>query len=280
MTENSKLMIAVAPNGARKSKSDHPALPITPQEMAETAATCLEAGAAMLHLHVRDDAGGHSLDVDRYRASTQAVRAAVGDNLIIQITTEAVGIYQPQQQRELVRQLRPEAVSLALRELCPQGYDEKTAADFFSWVDRERIIPQYILYTVADVLQFSDMRQRGIIPGANPSVLLVLGKYNNATQSRASDLLPLLRAFKNDHSLNWWICAFGASESQCMLTAAGLGGHCRVGFENNTLLENGEEAASNGALVAQIAGNAHLVGRTPATAEEARSLLTSGSAAR
>ena len=55
-------LIMVAPNGARKTKADHPALPITPAELAATASACLEAGAAAIHLHVRDRDGGHTLE--------------------------------------------------------------------------------------------------------------------------------------------------------------------------------------------------------------------------
>ena len=67
------------------------ALPITPDEIAREAARCAEAGASLLHLHVRDDEGRHSLDAGRYRETIAAVRQSVGDALVIQITTEAVG---------------------------------------------------------------------------------------------------------------------------------------------------------------------------------------------
>ena len=66
MSHNDVVMIAVAPNGARKTQQDHPQLPISPKEIAHTAAACLDAGACMLHLHVRDENLGHSLDAQRY----------------------------------------------------------------------------------------------------------------------------------------------------------------------------------------------------------------------
>ena len=115
------MMVAVAPNGARKQKVDHRALPITPAELAATAAECQDAGASMIHLHVRDDRGGHLLDAQAYRAATAAVRDAVGPDMIIQVTTEAVGIYSVDEQIAVVQELKPEAVSLAVRELCPRG---------------------------------------------------------------------------------------------------------------------------------------------------------------
>jgi uncharacterized protein (DUF849 family) len=113
------LIITVAPNGARKTKRDHPALPITPAEIAREARLALEAGAAMLHLHVRDVEGGHTLDADAYRAAMAAVGGEVGQRMVVQVTTEAVGRFTPEAQMAAVRALKPEAVSLAVRELIP-----------------------------------------------------------------------------------------------------------------------------------------------------------------
>ena len=92
------MVIGVAPTGARKSKADHPALPITPREIADTAAACREAGAALLHLHVRDPDGRHSLDAGAYREAIEAVRHAVGDDLVIQVTSESGGRYAADEQ--------------------------------------------------------------------------------------------------------------------------------------------------------------------------------------
>ena len=89
------LVIAVAPNGARRGKADHPRLPLTLDEIAHEAARCREAGAAMLHLHVRDAEGRHVLDAGLYRETIAAVRCAAGADFLIQITTEAVGRYAP-----------------------------------------------------------------------------------------------------------------------------------------------------------------------------------------
>ena len=141
MTDLKPIMIAVAPNGARKQKTDHAALPIEPAELAEAAVQCRDAGACMVHLHVRDAQGGHSLDVQAYQLATAAVRDAVGPEMIIQVTTEAVGIYSVDQQILMVQELKPEAVSLAVRELCAGPADEVRAAAFFAWLQRENISP-------------------------------------------------------------------------------------------------------------------------------------------
>jgi len=267
MTQAQPLIVTVAPNGARKSRSDHPAIPLSPLELADSAQQCLEAGAVMIHLHVRGEHNEHSLDVGRYREAISAIRARVGSGLIIQATSEAVGVYTPVQQMAMVRELKPEAVSLAVRELCPADEAVGEAARFFKWLRREKISPQYILYSVADVLHFQALRERGVIPGDCPSVLFVLGSYGGGSSS-PDQLQPLLRAM--DQSVVWSVCAFGAGEADCMACAAERGGHCRVGFENNMHMASGEVAPDNAALIVQL-GNT--VNRKFATVDEARELL-------
>ena len=72
-------IIMCAPNGARKNKTDHPALPISDSELADCAESILGEGASIIHLHVRDDSGGHTLDVDRYRSAINAIRQRIGN---------------------------------------------------------------------------------------------------------------------------------------------------------------------------------------------------------
>jgi len=271
MPSNHPLMIAVAPNGARKQQSDHPRLPITPREIAHTAAACVEAGACMLHLHVRDADNRHSLDATRYREAIAAIRREVGEEIIIQITTEAVGSYTREEQMRAVIEVRPEAVSLAIRELCPPGIDAAGAAEFFTFLQREKIQPQYILYSREDIQHFSKLLERGIVPDDKLSVLLVLGRYAQNQQSDVADLAPLLSALGDVDF--WSLCAFGASEADCMLEAIQQGGHCRVGFENNLLLAGGTIAEDNAALVTVVSDCAASLNRKIASADAARKLL-------
>lgn len=244
--------IAVAPNGGRRTKADHPALPLTPDEMARTASECLEAGACMIHAHVRDANGGHLLDSDAYADMTRAIRQAVGDRLVVQITSEALGIYKPEEQMAVVRAVRPEAVSLALRELAPDKAAEPAFAEFLSWLKRERIAPQIILYTPEEAVRLEEMRERGLVPFESIPVLYVLGRYTVGQTSRPVDLLPFLAPGMPCFA-NWMVCAFGRHETACVTTAALLGGHVRVGFENNIFLPDGTVARSNAELVGQTA---------------------------
>lgn len=272
----SPLILAVAPNGARKTKRDHPALPIAPFELAETSADALAAGAAMIHLHVRDGEEKHSLDAEAYREAIAAVRERVGDDLVIQVTSEAVGIYSAEQQMAMVRALEPEAVSLAVREILPDAESEPAAARFLAWLVGAGIMPQYILYDADDVARFAALRASGVVPPGPAFLLFVLGRYSPGQRSQPSDLLAFLAArtaAPNLQDLPWALCAFGALETACVAAAAALGGHARVGFENNLLLPSGIQAPDNAALVAAAAAAAAAIGRPLADAETARRIM-------
>ncbi len=260
-----------APNGARRNKDDHESLPITPSELADCAQDVAEAGASMLHLHVRDEMGRHSLDPERYRLAIDAVRERVGDRLVIQVTTEACGVYTPAEQIAAIRELKPEAVSLALKELCPDAESEITAAKFFSWLNDEGVMPQYILYDVDDVARFTDLRGRGVIPDAWPFVLLVLGRYSDSLTGDPGQITACIEGLQQD--VSWMVCCFGETESKAVAEAARLNGHARVGFENNLMLPDGRVAPDNASLVQVAAESGANSGRRVADADDVRHLL-------
>jgi uncharacterized protein (DUF849 family) len=271
MQTESPIMIAVAPNGARKTQKDHPKLPLTPKELAHTAKACNDVGAVMIHLHVRDKNQQHTLEPDYYLPALKAVRNAVGEAMIIQITTEAVGKYQPAQQIASVMALKPEAVSLAIREILPEPSFDKEAGKFLEWMYRERVSPQFILYSKDDIEQFVSLQARGLIHSDTPNVLLVLGRYTENQESDPEDLQPLLAVLPSN--LHWSLCAFGKSEAQCMSTAMELGGHCRVGFENNLLDSHGQLALDNPSQIEIIAAQAQSLARGLATVDQAKQLM-------
>ncbi|HLT76852.1 MAG TPA: 3-keto-5-aminohexanoate cleavage protein [Ferrovibrio sp.] len=267
-------IIAVAPNGARKLKADHPAVPLSADELGRCAADCAAAGAAMIHLHVREPGSGrHSLDAGFYREAIRAVRREAGEDLIIQCTSEAAGIYNRHEQMAAMRALMPEACSLAVREILPDAGSEKEGAAFLAEFHKAGVMMQYILYSDEDVRRFLELKQRGIIPGDRQFVLFVLGRYTAGQRSEPTDLLPFLHVWPGDSAGAFAVCAFGAKEAACALTALSLHGHARIGFENNTLLSNGETAPDNAALVRQTASNAGLMGRSIATPKQAREML-------
>jgi uncharacterized protein (DUF849 family) len=261
--------LAVAPNGGRKTKADHPALPLTPSELARDAAECLERGAAMIHLHVRDAEGRHCLDPEAYRAAIASICREVGDRLVLQITSESLGRCSPAEQRAAVLRTNPEAVSLALRELAPEAADEKDFGEFLSKLKQMRIWPQIILYTPGDAERLGAMVKQGLIPFDRLAVLYVLGRFALTRTALPRDLLPFL-APEAPRFESWSVCAFGRREAACVTAAALLGGHARVGFENNLALPNGALAASNAELVSAAAHALEAVGLETQTAEGLR----------
>ena len=265
------LVITVAPNGARRGKADHPALPVTPAEIAREAVRCHEAGAAMIHLHVRDSAGTHAIDPDLYREAITAIRREAGEEMIIQVTTEAVGRFTPAEQMVAMRTLQPEAFSVAVRELIPDEAAEGPAASFLTGEAQRGTLVQHILYDAEDVSRFIGLVERDVIPTSGASVLFVLGRYTQGQQSAPEDLLPMLARWTLP--LPWSLCAFGRREAACATTAACLGGHARVGFENNLHRPDGALAADNAALVAGLASVVRALGIPIATADEARTLF-------
>ncbi len=237
----------------------------TRQEIASTAADCCAAGAALIHIHVRDAKGGHLLDADAYRDATAAVRERVGNRLVVQITTEALGVYEPEQQIAVVKATRPEAASLALREFLRSPADEPRLADFLAWLRRERVMPQIILYEPSEAVLLEDLRRRGLVPWQDVPVLYVLGRYTVGQQSEPADLLPFL-APGMPRFRHWSLCAFGRREAACVVAGALLGGHVRVGFENNLQRPDGTIAESNADLVRLTADILAATGTRPMTA--------------
>jgi len=264
-------VIAAAPNGARKTKADVPNIPITPAEVAQTALACKQAGAAMMHLHVRDENQKHSLDVGRYREMLTEVRASVGDDMLLQVTTEAVGMYSADDQMAMVRGLMPEAVSIAIREIAPDGFDVNVLKSFFAFMREAKISPQFILYASDDVRRFNQLVETGVLPGEKFPVLFVLGRYSAGQVSDPADLLPFIGT--SSYISTWMVCAFGAFENACILTGAGLGGHARIGFENNHLLVDGSPAGHNAELIAQAREGARHMARKIATGEQAKQIM-------
>lgn len=254
-------LIMVAPNGARRTKADHPALPMAVEEIARTALACHRAGAGAIHAHVRDPDGTHSLDVGLYAALLDRL-AEMAPGMAVQISTEAVGIYSAPEQMALVRTLRPRAISAAIRELVPADADEAVAGEFYAWAAAEAIDVQHILYDAGDVERLTGLMERGIVPVSLSSVIYVLGRYAVNQESGPDDLTPFLAAAERlPVRPDWMVCAFGRGETVCLEAALRAGGKVRVGFENSLWNADGRVAASNEARVAEIHRRAVALGR-------------------
>lgn len=244
-------LIMVAPNGARRGKADHPALPVTIPELVACAQECFAAGAGGIHAHVRDEAGEHVLDAGLYRELIAELGVAAPD-MAVQITTEAVGRYAPAEQRTLVAAVRPTMVSVALREITAEP-DERLTRSFFHDCAEAGIAVQHILYSAEDVDHLAALIARGTIPQGEIQLLHVLGRYSAGQQSSPSDLLePLEHQTRHGIRADWAVCAFGRSETECLLKAVTQGGKVRVGFENSLQNADGSIASSNAERVREF----------------------------
>ncbi|MBW3097441.1 3-keto-5-aminohexanoate cleavage protein [Pseudohoeflea coraliihabitans] len=238
--------IMVAPNGARLSKRDHPAIPMTIGEIVACARDCHTAGAGGMHVHVRDAAGRHVLDAGLYREVLAELAQAV-PGMAVQVTTEAAGRYEAPAQRQLVRHLRPANVSISVREMLSDGA-RSAALDLYHWCLEAGIAVQHILYDLADLRLFSELD----LPDPKPQLLFVLGRYG-ARGGQPGDLQPFLAELKKiGLDADWAACAFGSQEIACLLEAARNGGKMRIGFENNCLDPEGHPATGNAARVAEL----------------------------
>jgi uncharacterized protein (DUF849 family) len=273
-----KTLIMAAINGARRTKADHPALPVSVAEIAEDVAACAEAGAAMAHVHMRDDDGRHALDAGLYQQAFTQIAARAGHDFLVQATTEAAGRYAPDAQIALIKALRPAAVSIAVSELLPDPTDDAARARFRElchWMQAHAAWPQFILYRAEEVETLMRLHAEGDIPFIEPFLLFVLGRYSDGQVATPDDLPPFLQALGGAKA-TWMICAFGQQEHACAQAAIAAGGHVRVGFENNLWLPDGRVVESNAVLVALAVEAARESGRgimAPADAATLRATL-------
>lgn len=243
--------IMLAPNGARKTKADHPRLPMTVAELIAETELAVAAGADGLHAHVRDADGRHSLDVGLYR-ELLAETDRVFPDLFVQVTTEAVGIYSAEEQRRLVRDLHPKHVSIGMREILSDGETTETAK-LFAFCKAEGIAVQHILYSEEECHEFIRLQQQGVIPQGDAQVLHVLGRYSAGQVSDPKDVAGRAAVFSDAGvEVEWGLCAFGRHETACLMAAVELGGKARIGFENNFENEDGTVADSNADRVREL----------------------------
>ena len=260
----------VAPNGARRIRSDHEQIPLDAEALARTASLSVKEGATAIHVHVRDDNGRHSLSVELYRQAIESIRRACGDDLFIQVTTESAGIYDVHQQIAMVYQLQPQAVSLSVTELARAEPDEISALDH--WMHEKQILPQWIIYSEVDLQRYTEWLDNGVLCGSAYPVLFVLGSYRERIDADIDMLYPFLSS--TDRVSSWMVCAFGFREQVIMKQVIGEGGHIRVGFENNLWLTDKVIAKDNAELVALNIASIREHDSSVATVEQTRRLLT------
>ncbi len=264
------VIVMAAPNGARKTHKDHPAIPVSVAETVAEAKACFEAGATVLHAHVRGENEEHVIDAGLYAELIGELNQQVPE-MLVQITTEAVGIYAPQQQVDCVRTVVPDMASVALREMTSNYQQPGFAHDFYHWCADANVHVQHILYSVDDLQKFRQYKTDNIIPKSLNCVLFVLGRYAMDFQSSPEDLKPFLQQDLED--LDWFTCAFGYQEQTSVLAGIEHGGHARIGFENNLYSADGKLAESTRDQVLGLKHAIETSNRLVATVQQTRELL-------
>lgn len=242
----------VAPNGARRMRKDHRALPLSDDALIATARACFDAGADGLHAHIRDNEGQHLLDVGRYRAIVARLSEEVPD-MYVQVTSEAAGRYDAPTQRQVMRDLKPKYVSVALREMVPTPAGWHEARAFYDWAAEQGVGIQHIVYSLPELDRLIRACESDHIPGSHHLVQLVLGTYDGTQISEPSVIEHFVsRMQASPMTYDWMLCAFGREETECLVKAIELGGKMRVGFENSLWNADGSVAKDNAERVREV----------------------------
>lgn len=268
------LIITCAITGAETLKSKQPALPITPEEQAQSAKEACDAGASIIHLHVRDESGNPTQDLNRFEESIQAIRSAVPD-VILQISTGgAVG--ESLQARMQPLSFKPEMATLNMGSMnfgdalfLNSLPDIKEMA---SQIYSNQIVPELEVYDLGMLETTFKLLDQGILK--NPLFLqFVLGVPGGVSGDPDHLDYFLKYAQSKVSDLHWAVAGIGRYEFPLAKLAIQKGGHVRVGFEDNIYLEKGVLAKSNAQLVDKVVGYAKEQGRAVATCAKARELL-------
>ena len=237
-----KLM--VAPNGARPMKKDHPSVPVTIDEIVETAKACFNVGAGGIHFHLRDENGQHILNSDMCLKALEKLQNNV-PNMHLQVTTEAVGRYTPDAMRKLAYEVSPPGISIGIKEMMPSRIPTEKDTELYKSLTNSGTKIQNICYEPEDIDLLSDLLEKSNISKEGTWCLFVIGHYSGVLSNPKKIPLFIEKLKSRNLNADWAVCAFGKEEVDCLEVAASLGGKIRVGFENSMLLPNGDIAPNN-----------------------------------
>jgi 3-keto-5-aminohexanoate cleavage enzyme len=269
---SSETLITVAPTGAEVNLASVPNLPATPEAMAETARQCEEAGASVIHVHVRDDAGSPTLDLVRLREVFDAVRNASG--LIVQVSTGGA-VTDPEKARLAVLDAVPEMASLSCGTV-NFGDDIFVnrwpfMVELFRAMRDRRIVPEFEVFDLGHVENLRRLLDSEGEPwGGHIHVDLVMG-VPGGMAGTTETLVDVVRRLPEGATFS--ATGIGRATIPVMLASLSAGGHLRVGMEDTLSLVSGERVRDNAQLVDRAADLAHRALRPPMAIAAARDLL-------
>lgn len=279
-----KVVITAALTGAATFKHQNESVPYTPEEFAEESYKCWEAGAAIVHIHVRDPESGMSTEnLDLIRPTFNAIRERCPE-LIINMSTAIRPMLTPEQRITPVKEMKPDMASLNTNSMNFAIADHKTGDinieivfentfemlnDFALAMRDNKVKPELEIYDMGGLYNILLVNKKQILdePLHFQFVFGVAGgvPFSPGNLTRMYEMLP--------EGSTWSVCGVGRNQISAGLCAAALGGHIRVGLEDSVRMPNNELAKGSWEQVEWAARVAELAGREVAKPSEARKLL-------
>ncbi len=284
-----KTIVTCALTGAQQGKAANPALPEQPDEIIAAGLDAWRAGAAILHLHARDTAGKASSDVELFRRIVDGLREGGCDAVLNLSTGGAVAGLPLEERIKLVPELKPDIGSFSVGGGSMLGTFDESAGEwvrdrfvqlFSSHAEMEQVArvfrdngtrPELEVYHSGMLNNIAALCDRGVLE--RPLLVnFVMGIPGECTKATVKNLLYLVEGLPAGSE--WLVSAIGARNHFRMLGAViAMGGHIRVGLEDNVYLSKGRLAASNAELVEKAVRVLGDLGGEPATPAEARDIL-------
>ncbi|QTL99102.1 3-keto-5-aminohexanoate cleavage protein [Iocasia frigidifontis] len=266
-----KLIITAAICGAEVTKEDNPNLPLAPEELAEAALEAEKAGASIIHLHVRDQAGRPTQDKDVF-AETIKLMKEKGVKAIIQPSTGGAAGMSWEERIQPVY-LEPEMATLdcGTTNFGDNIFvnDLPLMRNFAREMDKYDILPELECFEPGHIYSALQLKKEGLL-NKHLHFDLVLG-VPGAIKASLKNLLYLTEILPEDAS--WTAAGVGRHQLPIALNTIVMGGHVRVGFEDNIYYKKNQLASSNAQLVERIVVLANELGREIAKPDEAREIL-------
>jgi len=268
-----RLLITVAPTGAETTKDACPQLPTTLDELVATARDCEAAGAAMIHVHIRDDEHRPTLDLGRLKDTVTALRE--NTSLVVQLSTGG-SVHDPLEDRLKVLDAEPDSCSLTMG-TTNFGDDVFSnpwpfVCELYQLSQERRVVPEFELFDLGQVHALQRLLNKYGLPyGGRVHCDLVMGVPGG--MNGTADALVAAVAAMPAEVTSWSATGIGRSTLAVALAALSKGGHLRVGMEDVLTISRGVPVESNAQLVERAVALGELVQRTPMTTDEAHTLL-------
>ena len=267
------LLITVAPTGAETSKEDCPQLPTTLEELVATARDCEAAGAAVIHVHIRDDEHRPTLDQARLRDTVTALKEST--DLVVQLSTGG-SVHDPLDKRLEVLDAQPDSCSLTMG-TTNFGDDVFSnpwpfVCELYQLSQERQIVPEFELFDLGQVAALRRLLDRYGPPyGGRVHCDFVMGVPGGMPGT--ADALVAGVATLPPEVTSWSATGIGRTTLPVALASLSKGGHLRVGMEDVLTISRGVPVDSNAQLVERAVALGGLVQRRPMTPAEARILL-------